>query len=298
MINTHPSLKTWVLGARPKTLTASVVPILVATTLAIAFTPGEVRWELSLFALLSSIFIQIGTNLFNDALDFVKGADTSERLGPLRVTQSGLLTPRAVWLGGLICFGIASLLALPLLDAGGWPILVVGLCSLLAGYLYTGGPFPLAYVGLGDLFVLVFFGWIAVGGLFYLLAGDFHPAAFVAGTQVGLTATALIAINNLRDHVSDRKAGKCTLAVRFGPRFAKLEITVLLILPILAGGHWWFMARPWASVLPLLVLPLALRLAQQVRGSEPERHYNDYLARASLIHLLFGALLSVGLLMA
>ncbi|MEI6414438.1 MAG: 1,4-dihydroxy-2-naphthoate polyprenyltransferase [Pseudomonadota bacterium] len=298
MSGTKPSIKTWVLGARPKTLTAAVVPVLVATALAATLTSGEMRWGLSLFALLSSIFIQIGTNLFNDALDFIKGADTSERLGPLRVTQSGLLTPRAVWLGGLVCFGIASLLALPLLYAGGWPIFVIGICSLVAGYFYTGGPFPLAYAGLGDLFVLVFFGWIAVGGLFYLLAGEGHTAAFVAGTQVGLTATALIAINNLRDYVSDRKAGKRTLAVRFGPRFAKFEIVALLTLPILGGGYWWFADHPWAGVLPLWVLPLALRLVRQVRRSEPGRQYNSYLAQASLIHLLFGVLLSAGLLMA
>ncbi len=289
-------LRSWILGARPKTLTAAVVPILVATALARALGANPLHWELSVLALLSSIFIQVGTNLFNDAIDFKKGADTHERIGPVRVTQSGLLSHRAVWTGGFVCFAIAALLGIPLLMAGGWPIAVIGLLSLLCGFAYTGGPFPLAYLGLGDVFVILFFGWTAVGGLFFLLTGAFVAEAWVAGTQVGMLATALIAINNLRDREGDLKVGKRTLAVRFGERFAKLEVTALLILPLLMGAYWFFKGRVWAAGLPLLLLPLALQLGHVVFWNKPDARCNTYLARAALIQLLFGALFSIGLL--
>ena len=174
--------------------------------------------------------------------------------------------------------------------------MVIGTASLLAGYFYTGGPHPLAYRGLGDLFVLIFFGWIAVMGMAYLQAHSWNLSGWVAGTQVGLLSVSLIAINNLRDHVGDFKAGKNTLAVRLGVGRAKLEILCCLTLPYVLGIYWWYEAsRPWAMALPVLSLPLAVILAKGVIRTEPSAVYNQFLAKAAGVHLTFGALLAIGL---
>jgi len=287
-------VKVWLLATRPRTLTAALIPIVVGTALAYAIQ-DTVRPLLSLLALLSAIFIQVGTNFINDALDFEKGADTEERVGPKRVTQSGLLHAKKVWWGGILCFLISALLALPLVLSGGWPIILIGLFSLLAGYAYTGGPFPLAYVGLGDLFVLIFFGWIAVSGVYYLNTGSLDTNALVAGSQVGLLATVLIAINNFRDHRTDEKVQKKTMAVRFGPSFARLEITGLCLIPFMAGAFWFRQGLMWACILPLLMLPLAIQLVRKTQTTEPSALYNQFLAQGAALHLGFGALLSIGL---
>ncbi len=281
------------MAARPKTLTAAIAPILVGTALSKAafYMPC---WDLALFALLSSIFIQIGTNLINDSVDFKKGTDTEERIGPKRVTQSGLLSPRTVMLGGLACFAISALLAVPLLLQGGWVIVAIGVLSLLCGYAYTGGPFPLAYVGLGDLFVLLFFGLAAVGGVYYLNTSTFDLNPIVAGVQIGLLATVMIAINNLRDAEGDIKTGKKTLAVRFGKAFSRAEITLLCLAPFAMGYYWFQIGLIYAAVAPLLVLPLALRVIYKIQTTEPSPAYNGYLGMSALLHLLFGILLSAG----
>jgi len=287
------SLAVWLLAIRPKTLTAALIPVIVGTALASSIH-GTVQLDLSLFAFLSAIFIQIGTNLFNDAMDFKKGADTAERIGPQRVTQSGLLEANQVAWGGAVCFLIASLLSIPLLLAGGWPIVVIGIASLIAGYAYTGGPFPLAYVGLGDLFVLIFFGWVAVGGIYYLNTGTLDREALLAGTQVGLLSTVLIAINNLRDYQTDRKAGKRTLAVRLGPTLAKVEIAGLCFVPFVLGGYWFQQGLRWATLLPLGVFPFAFFLFRRIQKTDPSVVYNQFLAQSALLHLTFGMLLSLG----
>ncbi len=287
-------MKSWLLAIRPKTLTAAFIPILVGTVLAQAFHQTTRLW-MSLFALLSTLFIQIGTNLINDAADFKKGADTAERIGPKRVTQSGLLTSRQVLGGGVFCFALAILFALPLVLEGGWPIIWIGLFSLLAGYSYTAGPFPLAYLGLGDLFVLIFFGWVAVGGMYFLNTGHVDGPVWVAATQIGLLATVLIAINNLRDQKTDLKANKRTLPVRFGTRFARVEIGALSLVPFAGSVYWYAQGYFWASVLPLLLLPVAIGLVQKVVTTPPSEIYNQYLARAAVLHMGFGVLLSLGL---
>jgi 1,4-dihydroxy-2-naphthoate octaprenyltransferase len=247
-------------------------------------------------ALLSATFIQVGTNLVNDAADFTKGADTAERLGPLRVTQSGLLRAQDVMLVAAACFVAATLLGIPLVLAGGVPILVIGLLSLAGGYAYTTGPFPLAYNGLGEVFVLLFFGLAAVKGMAYVLAGGgLWPWAELAALQVGLQSSTLLAVNNARDIEGDRKARKRTLAARFGLRFARAEIAVLTALPFVAGGGWLVAGRPWAAVLPCLTLPLALRLVRGVWLEPPGRRYNVFLAWSALLQLLFAALLTAGL---
>jgi 1,4-dihydroxy-2-naphthoate octaprenyltransferase len=288
--------KIWFLAVRPKTLTAAVVPVVVGTALAFG-AHGSIQLGLSFLALISAVLIQIGTNFINDSIDFKKGADTAERIGPTRATQSGRLKASQVLMGGLLCFLFAAILALPLVYSGGWPIFAIGVCSLIAGYAYTGGPFPLAYKGLGDLFVLVFFGWVAISGVYYLNTGLFELNALVAGSQIGLLATVLIAINNLRDHQTDRKANKRTLAVRWGVTFARVEIALLCLVPFLGAIFWFQQGLRWAAFLPLLVFPLALALVEKVRSTEPSAAYNRFLAQGALLHLGFGAFLSLGFIL-
>lgn len=288
--------KSWLLATRPRSLTTALVPILVGTALAYAIHQ-KVQLLLSALALASSLFIQVGTNLINDAMDFKKGADTDERLGPKRLIQNGILSPKWVFLSGLICFGIALLLGVPLVLSGGWPIIFIGIFSLLAGYSYTGGPYPLAYLGLGDLFVVIFYGWVAVGGMYYLHTGEFDLPVWVAGFQVGFLATVLIAINNLRDCSTDRKANKRTLVVRWGISWARAEIAGLCLAPFSASFFWYGLGLKWASLLPLAMLPLALILVQKIRTTEPSSLYNQIFAQGALLHLGFGALLTFGLVL-
>lgn len=288
--------KSWLLATRPKTLSASVVPVVVGTAL-VSATGHKVKWDIFFFCLLGALFIQVGTNLINDAIDFRKGADTEDRLGPQRVTQSGLLSSRQVMLGGLACFFLALLCGIPLVLQGGWPIVIIGILSLFFGYTYTGGPFPLAYVGLGDVFVILFFGLVAVGGVYYLQTLQLGGEALVAGFQVGVLATVLIAINNLRDMNQDRIAHKKTLAVRFGDRFARFEIGVLLLLGLGLSVFWMVKGLWLAGLLPLVLVPVARKILSGVSQSEPGPIYNQYLAQASLLHMLFGFQLSLGLIL-
>lgn len=284
----------WFLALRPRTLTTAVVPVMVATALADA-EGYAIKWWVSIFAVLSALFIQVGTNLINDALDFKKGADDERRVGPKRVTQSGLLSEKQVLFGGAVAFAIAAAFGAPLVLEGGWPIVAIGLVSLFCGYIYTGGPFPLAYRGLGDVFVLLFFGFVAVLGTFYLHAGTITPSGWIAGLQVGLLATVLIAINNFRDSPTDKDAGKLTLAVRFGPLFAQTEILLLTFVPFLVGLYWLRNGAQMAGTLPLLLLPIALLINQGVQKHPPGIVYNKFLAQSAGLHLLFGILLTIGL---
>lgn len=284
----------WLLAFRPKTLTAALVPI-VAGVAWVHFKTGEVPWWIPGFALAASVFIQIGTNLVNDAVDFKKGADTEERLGPVRVTQKGIFTGKQVMTMAAFFFGLAIVFGVPLVLHGGWPILLIGLVSVLLGYAYTAGPFPLAYLGLGDPFVILFFGLVAVGGVVFLMTGTWDLPAFWLGLQVGLHATVLIAINNLRDVRGDAKVGKRTLPVRWGVGFARGEIAVLALSPFLLNLFWWKEAGPWAFALPLLTLPLALKIVKMVFVTDPGPAYNGFLAKAAGLHLGFGVLLSAGL---
>lgn len=295
------SLKPWLLAARPKTLTAAFAPILVGTAISAVLLRAhgqKVVWLYSVCALLSALFIQKGTNFINDALDFKKGADTETRLGPQRVTQSGLLTPTQVLLGGLVCFFIACLFGVPLVLHGGTPILILGLLSLLCGYLYTGGPYPLAYVGLGELFVLLFFGLGAVGGVTYLQTQTISFPVLVAGLQVGSLASVLISINNYRDHVNDKQVGKLTLAARFGASFARGEILFFMFVPFFFNLYWVQQGFLWAGFLPFLTLPLVVKIAHGILKLEPSIELNRYLGLSALLQILFSTLLSVGFFVA
>ncbi|MBX2988567.1 MAG: 1,4-dihydroxy-2-naphthoate octaprenyltransferase [Bdellovibrionaceae bacterium] len=282
------------LAFRPKTLTAALVPCVAATALAWA-TGQNVDGQALVFALMAAFLIQIGTNLVNDAVDFKKGADTPERIGPRRITAAGVLSARRVMALGTLCFVLAVAFGIPLVLKGGWPIIAIGLVSVLMGYAYTAGPFPLAYLGLGDLFVILFFGLLAVGGLYFIHTGQVDERALWLGLQIGFHATVLIAINNLRDRAGDAKVGKKTMAVRFGESFSKAEIIILTIAPFVMNLFWWEQGWRWAALLPLLALPLALKLLRGILREAPGQVYNRFLGMAAGVHLLFGLLLSLGL---
>jgi 1,4-dihydroxy-2-naphthoate octaprenyltransferase len=284
----------WLASFRPKTLTAALVPVVVGSALA-AGRGEPVLWWAAACALFSAALIQVGTNLVNDALDFRKGADDEKRIGPKRATQSGQLRERTVLFGGFACFALAAALGIPLAIEGGWPIVAIGLLSLLCGYGYTGGPYPLAYKGMGDLFVIVFFGLIAVSGTYWLHAKSLDLGVLVAGLQVGMLATVLIAVNNLRDAPLDARVAKRTLAVRFGVGFARAEIAFLSHLPFLLGAFWLAHGKAWAAALPLLAFPLAIAASRGVRAHEPGPVYNKFLGLSAALHLVFGLALAIGL---
>jgi 1,4-dihydroxy-2-naphthoate polyprenyltransferase len=285
----------WLLAARPKTLVASPVPVLCAVML--AFAQGSpIQWILLISALFASIFIQVATNLINDTMDFFHGKDTGARLGPVRATQSGLLSARQVYWGGIAAFTCAFFVSIPLLVAGGFPVLGILIASVLAGYCYTAGPYPLAYHGLGDLFVLIFFGWVITGGVYYLQTGTLDFQAVLLGTQMGLLATTLIAINNFRDIKEDAQTGKKTLAVRFGPLFARIEITTAALLPFFLNGYWILQGYYNACLFSLFALPIACRLVQKIWTHPPSPLYNQFLAQGSFLQLSFGILISLGLI--
>jgi len=286
-------MKAWILAARPKTLTASVLPI-VATTGMVYGLRHEVQWWIVAFALLSSFCIQIGTNFVNDAMDFKKGADKEGRLGPMRVTQQGHFTFKQVMLMATAFFALAMAFGVPLVVHGGMPIVIIGLASVAMGYAYTSGPLPLAYHGLGDLFVIIFFGLVAVGGFHYLLTGEFNMDAVVLGLQIGFLNTILIAINNLRDIDGDREVNKKTLAVRLGKTGGRTWIGFLCIAPFLMGYYWLNKHLWYVYGAPLIAFPLGLSVAKKIFRNEPGVIYNKFLAQSAAYGLLFSILIAIG----
>lgn len=242
----------WLSATRPRSLTAAVAPFLVGSALGVSSEGGAANWAHASLLLLAYLLIQIGTNLVNDACDFERGADRDDRVGPRRVTQSGVFAPRLVRRAGVACFLLAAVAILPPIRAQGRPLLLLLLSACAAGYLYTGGPYPYGYRGGGDLAVIAMFGVVAVAG-----AARVHckavvdpstsatpapfltdPATLTAGAQVGSLAAVLLAVNNLRDVDTDRRAGKRTLAVLLGEGFVRREIYALLLAPFLANA-WW-----------------------------------------------------------
>ncbi|HUP45798.1 MAG TPA: 1,4-dihydroxy-2-naphthoate polyprenyltransferase [Thermoanaerobaculia bacterium] len=282
----------WVLAARPKTLSAAVAPVIVGTALALR-DRGAIPWIYAGLALAGAVLIQIATNYINDALDFRRGADTSARLGPMRVTQAGLLTDRSVLRGAYVCLLLAALCGVPLILRGGLPILLIGVASIAAAYAYTGGPYPLAYHGLGELFVMIFFGIVAVGGTYYVLTLDYGADALWCGVAIGSLAVVILAINNLRDLPTDGASGKRTMAVRLGERGARLEIVVFAVIPYVIIGTL-AAVRPDPSLwLVFLSLPLALTLVWRVhrcRGAS----LNRCLAMAGALQWAFAIFFAAG----
>lgn len=294
-METRPSaLNIWFLAARPKTLWAGVAPVLMGTGVAIG-AGGFHLWS-ALMALFGALFIQIGTNYCNDYADFKKGADTAERIGPMRATQAGWVTPHQMaWATG-IAFALAALAGAYMVYRGGWPMLAITVIAIVAGILYTAGPYALAYLGLGDIFVLIFFGPVAVAGTFYIQAGEWPLAIWLIGLAPGLLSCAILAINNLRDVDQDRQAQKRTVAVRFGAGFARAEYLACMVVGIVAIPLYNFIYRSdtfW-SLLPLLALSVALKPMQIVWQGTNGAALNPVLGQTARVLLLFALLFTSG----
>ncbi len=286
-------IRAWLLAIRPKTLIASVAPVIAGTGLAIHH--GVFTFSPAFAALLGAICIQIGTNLGNDYYDFLRGGDTEDRVGPVRVTQAGILAPAIVRAGMVKALGLAMLAGIYLVWVGGLPILWVGLASIACAVLYTGGPFPLAYHGLGDLFVFIFFGLVAVAGTYYVQGLSWSVDAFLVGSGVGALSTALIVVNNLRDIDTDSRAGKRTLAVRLGRTLTKLEYLLMLSISIsvpLLG--WMVLDWPVAVLSSLLVIPLSVSPVKKVIGYAEAHDLLPALAETAQLVGVYGLALAAG----
>jgi 1,4-dihydroxy-2-naphthoate octaprenyltransferase len=293
-VSAPSGLSVWVLAARPKTLSAAAAPVVVGAGL--GGFHGVFRPLPVLAALVGAFLIQVGTNLANDYYDFVKGGDTEERLGPTRVTQSGLLPPEAVKRGMMVSLGLAFLVGIYLAWVGGWPIVIIGLASLVCAVAYTGGPFPLAYNGLGDLFVFIFFGLVAVGGTYWVQALTLEPDVLLAGVAMGALNTAILVVNNLRDIETDGPAGKRTLAVLIGPVGTKGEYiflgAVAAAVPLYGvGWYGWPLATLAAS---LAVLAMAPPLKTVLTYTDP-RDLNPALGQTARAVAIYGLLLGAAL---
>jgi 1,4-dihydroxy-2-naphthoate octaprenyltransferase len=281
-------------AARVRTLPAAAAPVVVGAGAAIGM--GRFALVPALAALVGALLLQIGANIANDLFDFLRGADTAERVGPLRVTQAGLLSPRQVRAGMCAVFAAAALIGIYLIAVGGWPIVLIGLTAILAALAYTGGPFPLGYHGLGELFVFLFFGLAAVGGTYEVQARAVDVVAWWAAVPIGLLAVAIIVVNNLRDIVTDRAAGKRTLAVRFGERATQWEYLTLIAIAYAVPPVIWITGvavSAWV-LLPLLSLPLVPSLVRRVRR-ERGRALNGVLAGTARLELVYGLLFALGL---
>ncbi len=297
-LKAQPKWKVWLWAARPKTLPAALSPVLVGT--ALAYADGTFRLGPAVAALLGALLLQIGVNFANDYFDWAKGVDRPGRKGPLRVTQSGLVSPREMRLGMAVVFGLSALVGLYLVAVAGWPILLIGAAALLCALLYSGGPFPLGHCGLGDLLVFFFFGLVAVVGTYYVQALTFSWEALVWAVPVGALVTAILVVNNFRDLDTDREAGKRTLAVLLGERGTRLEYALLLMSAyVVPLGVWLAEVRPASVLLPWLSLPWALGLLRTL-GKTPiadGETLNRALARTARLSFLYSALLGLGLML-
>jgi 1,4-dihydroxy-2-naphthoate octaprenyltransferase len=294
MTHMPSKLKIWIDSTRPKTLAAAVGPVLIGA--ALAFDAGGLHVITLLTTLAAAVLIQIGTNLSNDYFDYVKGADTEERTGPVRATQAGLVSPAAMLAASVAVFGLAAVLGLYLVFRGGWPILVIGVLSILCGVLYTAGPWPLGYLGLGEIFVLVFFGPVAAGGTYYLQAGSINTVVIVAGLAPGLISTAILAVNNLRDRHTDKLTGKKTLAVRFGKRFGVFEyISCLIMASLVPIVLCWITRGHFGCLISLIALCVAWKSIYSVYSKGDEAALcNQVLGDTGKFLVLFSVLFSVG----
>jgi 1,4-dihydroxy-2-naphthoate octaprenyltransferase len=288
-------MRIWLMAARPRTLPAAIAPVLVGTSLAIA--DGVYHPLAFVAALLGAIFIQVGTNLSNDYSDARRGADTEDRLGPVRVTAGGLVPPRQVLVATYVSFGLAVLFGVYLVAVAGPELLAVGAASILAGVLYTGGPRPYGYDGLGELFVFLFFGIVAVSGSYFVQVKTLHWQAFALAVPVGLLATAILAVNNIRDLETDRRAGKRTLAVRLGRAHARMLFVVIVAGAFVTAQIPWIVGSlsPWL-VLTLLAIPLAIPVVRAVRTRTDGPSLNAALAGSGKLQLAFCILLAAGVI--
>jgi len=288
------TLQRWFMAARPKTLPAAASPVIVGV--ALAASEGTFRLDLALATLLAGLLLQIGANLANDVFDYLKGTDTTGRLGPVRVTQAGLLTPRQVLVGMGVVFLLAAALGVYLTLESGWPILAIGILAILSAVAYTGGPFPYGYYGLGELFVFLFFGLAAVCGSYYIQTVRFTALALWSAVPIGLLIVALLVVNNLRDIQTDRATQKRTLAVRMGERWTQKEYLAAVVGAYAMPALMWLSG--WTSVwvmLSWLSIPMAVRLAKAIHTLRG-RPLNQALAGTGQLVLVFGILLALGFL--
>ena len=287
----NKTLTAWIIAARPKTLAASVSPVMVATAMAIG--DGIHHLPTAILCFLAALCIQIATNIANDYYDFLHGADTSERIGPTRVTQAGLIKPAYIKWAFITLFLIAALISVPLIERGGWPIATIAIASILSGLFYTAGSRPLGYMGLGDLFVLIFFGPVAVGGTYYVQSLEINLAVILVGFSVGLLSVAILCVNNLRDMESDQKTGKHTLAVRFGKSFAQFEYTTCLITAFLIPVLIYSLIDDHKSVLiNVIMLFVAIPLIASIFKREGAG-LNQLLAQTGLLLFVYSLLFSI-----
>jgi 1,4-dihydroxy-2-naphthoate octaprenyltransferase len=289
-------LTSWLMASRPRTLSLSVTPVAVGTALAWA-VDRQIHWPEVLAALIASAFIQLGTNMHNDAVDSERGGDGPDRIGPPRVTAMGLLSARSVKHGACTCFAVAALMGLYLIAVGGWPILLLGVASIASGWAYTGGPLPIAYTPLGELFVIAFFGVGAVCGTYWLCTATLDAPSLAAGLALGLLTGAVLLVNNFRDVEADTRVGRRTLAIVAGSQGTAYIFTGLMLLPYallpLIGR-----ALPHGQVWPALItLPLTLALIYRFVHEPSGRGFNRILLWTLQIQMLFSLLLSVGLVL-
>lgn len=288
--------RVWLEAARPKTLPAAVIPVVVATALAAA--RGRADYGEAAVCLAFALLVQIGTNFANDYFDFVKGADTPERVGPRRAVAAGLVSPRAMLGATCAVLGAAFLVGLLLVIEGGWILLPVGVVSLVCAVAYTGGPYPLGYNGLGDVFVFVFFGLVAVGATFYVQAGAPGPDVWLVAAAVGLLAANLLVANNYRDVETDARAGKRTLVVRFGRRFARWQYGVSSAFALLVPVALVALDYAWPVLLPLLLAPWAVGLSRRLASSRVPAEQIALLASTAKFLAVYGLLTSAGVVLA
>jgi 1,4-dihydroxy-2-naphthoate polyprenyltransferase len=286
----------WIAGARPRTLPAAIVPVLVGTACAVRDTGdwnhGVIVWR-ALAAMIVSLAIQVGTNYANDYSDGIRGTDTV-RVGPVRLVASGLASPSAVKRAAFASFGVAALAGLALAAAAGWWLLAVGAAAFLAGWFYTGGPRPYGYAGFGELFVFVFFGLVATVGTAYVQLEEITGLAVAAAIPVGLIATALLVTNNLRDIPTDREAGKHTLAVRLGDRATRLLYVAMIAGVFVAVAAIALVERPWAAI-ALVGVVFAIKPVQVVQAGATGRELIAVLGATGRTQLVTGTLLAIGI---
>ncbi|MEO5715897.1 MAG: 1,4-dihydroxy-2-naphthoate octaprenyltransferase [Luteolibacter sp.] len=285
---TGSTLKACLLAARPKTLPAAIVPVWAGCVLAWKLS-GNFNLLLALCTVGGSIAIQIATNFFNDAIDAKKGADTERRLGPTRVTASGMMESKTVMQLATLFLWLAVACGVVLYQARGWPIIAIGIPSLFLAYGYTGGPFPLAYRGMGEIFVILFFGLVAVTGTVFIQTGTWPREALLLGLQIGLLSAVLISINNLRDREEDATTGKRTLAVRFGPKVAVVLIWLEVKIAAFAGLAWIAFGHPPLAIAGAPVFLLGLRIVWGVMTFPPGPAFNRLLALGGVQLIIFAA---------
>ena len=286
-------MKAWILASRPKTLPAAAIPVGVGS--ALAYAEDLFSWVPALICLGFALLVQIGTNFVNDYLDFQKGSDREDRIGPARAVASGWVSAIAMKRASIIVLAAAFCLGLGLIPYGGWWLLAVGVISILCAYLYTGGPYPLAYHGLGDLFVVVFFGWVAVGCSYYVQTGHISREALALGLGVGLLVNNILVINNYRDADQDRVSGKKTLAVRFGRGVALLQYQISVVLASLVPLYLFLSGYSEWVLLGCITYPLGRFLTFRISQMKIDRSFNRALGWTSGLLVLYGLLVGVGL---